>query len=160
MRAPALLRAWRNRQPQKAHDTAECGKAGAQGERERSPVAAGKAEAERRHAAPRVCPIKRAVATMPLAEPAAMGGRARHDRPHVRGLEEAKAEAAELIRQTMSGDAGLAGSIASSAMPRASRTNPRLPSTPAEIPADSRPPIGAMMATTSGQGVMRKPVST
>jgi len=37
------LRAWRNRQPQKAHDTAERGKAGAQGKRERRALAAGEA---------------------------------------------------------------------------------------------------------------------
>ena len=64
------------------------------------------------------------------------------------------------MRQTMLAMLGLAGRVESSSMPRPSSTRPRPPSTPAEKRSDNRPPIGAMIATTSGHGVRKKPVST
>jgi hypothetical protein len=65
-----------------------------------------------------------------------------------------------MIRQTMSGMLGLAGSNASSAMPRPSSTSPMPPNNPTAWRSERRPAIGAMMPTTSGHGVMKKPVST
>ena len=64
------------------------------------------------------------------------------------------------MRQTISRTCGLAGSIASRIIPRLSKARPTPPRIPAGWRSDRRPAIGAMMATTSGQGVMKKPVST
>ena len=78
----------------------------------------------------------------------------------VRRLEEAEAEAAERHRQAMPSALASAGSRLSSASPTASSAMPKAPRAPAGIRSESRPASGAARPSATGQGVIRRPVST
>src|SRR6185437_17136688 len=150
----------RDRHPQETHDAAEPGKAGAERKRERCAIMACKSKAQRSKRCAGGLSDQARGRRYAARGPGAMRRRTPHDRLQVRRLEEAESESAKHHAPDDVGHARLAGSNARSAMPSASSTRPRPPRMPAEKRSDSRPPIGAMIATTSGHGVMKKPVST
>jgi len=107
-----------------------------------------------------VCPVRRAVATMLLALPLRPGGALDINAFRFGAWKKPNPAPQMAIRQTMSAIPGVAGSVASSTIPTVSNANPMPPSRPTLWRSDKRPAIGAMNATTSGHGVIKKPVST
>ena len=90
---------------------------------------------------------------------AALGWGASHQRLEIGCLEKAEPGATHTIRQPISIDDGDGGSVARDAMPMDNVKRPIVPRIPAGYRSARRPASGAMMATTAGHGVIRKPVA-
>src|ERR1700722_16135021 len=126
---PRLLRL--GDQAQAAHQASDRGDRSPHHQRDRGALAAGEAKAKCGKAAPQVCPVRRAVATMPLALPLRSGG-ALDIKSFMFGTgKKPKPQPQPAIRQTMSATCGLVGSIANSAIPLPNNAIPRLPRIPA-----------------------------
>ena len=111
-------------------------------------------------AAPVVCPMRRAVASMPLAEPLRSGG-AEAIRMLLLGDWKSPNPAPQSTsRQMMSKSVGCSGRNASRNSPAAIAARPVPPSMPAWTRSTSIPAAGATTMITAGQAVSSSPVAT
>ena len=111
-------------------------------------------------AAPVAWPNRRTVPIMPLAPPARDAGAEVMMARRLGDWKKPKPAPQIAMRHEMSHTDGVVGINASSTMPSANSARPTPPKMPAGYLSDRRPAIGAMMATTTGHGVIRKPVCT
>ena len=111
-------------------------------------------------AAPRVCPVRRAVPSIPLAPPLRSRGAADNMVRLFGDWKIPKPAPHSAMRHAICMGSGCAPSVASNSRPAVIVTSPTPPSQPDDILSDSTPAIGAAMMMTAGHGVISKPVST
>ena len=107
-----------------------------------------------------VWPVSRAVASMPPAAPARSRGAEVSIIRLLGDWKKPKPRPQSTIRQPTSSGPAVIGITASETRPRLNRPSPTAQSTAVDIRSASQPASGAISPTATGQGVMRRPVST
>src|SRR6185437_448110 len=109
---------------------------------------------------PLVCPVRRAVASIPPAAPLRKSGAEDSIERLFGAWKNPKPRPHRAIRHAISAEVGFSGRLARRPKPAQRTISPAAANTAADTLSAKRPAMGAPIPTASGHGVINKPVST